>query len=677
MTQPIDTAYVDIVVRDKSLDKLEKDIQKSFKKIDKAAEKDLKHIDQDFDDAFKEIDKHFADMVKTAEDNFDELNDIVENSMGEINVDVDSTVSHFKKRFKGIGDSIGDEFDDIEDKIDGPIRRSFIKLGGIISGIGGVLGQLGSSIGGAVSSSPLLALILILTPAIIALAAALSQLIGLVGILPSGLAVVLTAIIPVIVAFQNFGDAVGAIASGDVEKINEALKKLSPSAAFVAREIGAMLPNLRAFQRLVQETFFREITGDFTKVIRAIFPTMEKGFTTVTAAVGRLISGFADLIAHADTIQVFRELFASTGRIIDKLAGPFTRFAEMLLSTVHESLPFVERLATAFGKALDTFSAFVNKSIETDDFDQFIEDAITTVKELIDLGKALGALIGTIFAGTETSGHELLKTLTDMVTQITEFLKTEDGIKTLELMSLAVQAFGAILLTSAQTMVFFGGVFFNMMTLLEGIGRGFVVVMSTIIDWVTLMKDTLVNDFNNVVFIITHLPEIISGLAPKFLSAGKNLINSFMNGFRSVGSFIGDIAGDIVNSVKGFLNKAIDRINSGITVLDNVLPGSLGRIPRLADGGIFQARPGGGLAVLGEGGSDEAVIPLDKLDEVLGKKPGDNGAMTINFSAGSINVNFSGTVPTEAEAKTVGKAVGQGIIDMISKRNMRAQVRAV
>jgi inorganic pyrophosphatase len=44
--------------------------------------------------------------------------------------------------------------------------------------------------------------------------------------------------------------------------------------------------------------------------------------------------------------------------------------------------------------------------------------------------------------------------------------------------------------------------------------------------------------------------------------------------------------------------------------------GSL-NLPRLAEGGIVKARPGGILANIGEGGKDEAVIPLDKLENMM------------------------------------------------------------
>jgi hypothetical protein len=36
-------------------------------------------------------------------------------------------------------------------------------------------------------------------------------------------------------------------------------------------------------------------------------------------------------------------------------------------------------------------------------------------------------------------------------------------------------------------------------------------------------------------------------------------------------------------------------------------------IPAMADGGIIRHSPGGTLALIGEGGRDEAVIPLDRM----------------------------------------------------------------
>jgi hypothetical protein len=56
-------------------------------------------------------------------------------------------------------------------------------------------------------------------------------------------------------------------------------------------------------------------------------------------------------------------------------------------------------------------------------------------------------------------------------------------------------------------------------------------------------------------------------------------------------------------------------------------PGGL----KLAEGGIVPARRGGTLATIGEGGQAEAVIPLDRFDDVVGRR---GGGITINVNAG-------------------------------------------
>lgn len=66
------------------------------------------------------------------------------------------------------------------------------------------------------------------------------------------------------------------------------------------------------------------------------------------------------------------------------------------------------------------------------------------------------------------------------------------------------------------------------------------------------------------------------------------------------------------------------------------------KIPELAEGGIVKARKGGTLAIIGEGGRDEAVIPLPKgkrLDQAMGGT--------------TININVSGALDPEAVARQI------------------------
>lgn len=764
MTQPIDVAFIDIVVRDKSLKDLRRDIDETFKKIDKDLDDHLKSIDGDFEETFAKIDDHFTRTAEHAKTSFTKIEDSVKSSFTDIDRDVNRRGRTLRRGLQAVGASIGSIFESIRNTLGRGLRSAFDGISDGAKNLIGTIGQLGSAFSSLMSAMSTIttALIVALIPAMIGLAAALSNLLGLVALAPAGLAVLLSAIIPLVVAFQNFGEAVSALASGDVDKINEALKKLSPSARAVAREIAGLLPVLKSFQKGVQEAFFSQVRGGFTQ-LASILPLIAQNFNGIAGALGRFVRGFIGFLTSINSVNAFNDAFGATARIIDKFSGPLLRFFDAMSVSVSAALPFVERIATAFGKALDKFSAFVKSSIETGAFDKFIEDAFTTVKELIDLAKALGGLLGTIFSGTEESGHGLIQTLTDIINRLNEFHKSAEGKDLLKALSAAIKATGVVLGFLVDTVIFAVRNIKIFLKGLEDLGRGFVGVVNAVGDFfsqapgkfnefveflktipgligdfisqaidnvlfsiglligvvlltvqelptaiinflislpqriadllaliiplaedifhriVNNVTDIVVNGFNAVVDFIKSVPDRIVALGPVFLNAGKNLIQSFMNGFRSVGSFIGDIAGDIVHSVKGFLNHAIDKINSGIAAIDTVLPGDLARIPHLAAGGVVRRRPGGILANIGEGGEDEVVSPLSTLEDIIRRAFGGDGAaggMTINFGAGAINISFAGVVPTEGEAFTVGRAVGDGIASQLASRNVRTQLRA-
>jgi hypothetical protein len=73
----------------------------------------------------------------------------------------------------------------------------------------------------------------------------------------------------------------------------------------------------------------------------------------------------------------------------------------------------------------------------------------------------------------------------------------------------------------------------------------------------------------------------------KFGVLGNILFPNLGQTPRTTGSGVGGLGGGLMNEMKG--------------------------VPRMADGGIIRHSPGGTLALIGEGGRDEAVIPLDRM----------------------------------------------------------------
>jgi hypothetical protein len=84
--------------------------------------------------------------------------------------------------------------------------------------------------------------------------------------------------------------------------------------------------------------------------------------------------------------------------------------------------------------------------------------------------------------------------------------------------------------------------------------------------------------------------------------------------------FFGDI-GDLFGT-----SAKPKRSGAGTGGLSGVLMNELKGIPRMADGGIIRHSPGGTLALIGEAGRDEAVIPLDRM----GSMGGNNVTIHVN-----------------------------------------------
>lgn len=127
----------------------------------------------------------------------------------------------------------------------------------------------------------------------------------------------------------------------------------------------------------------------------------------------------------------------------------------------------------------------------------------------------------------------------------------------------------------------------------------------------------------NVIAILTSLIEFVTNVfSGNWGAAWQNIVDIFGNVFGNVFGMIVNLAKVPINAVISAINWVISKINSISVTIPDWVPGvggttlgfNIPTIPALAAGGIATAPT---LAMIGEGGEPEAVMPLSKLAALL------------------------------------------------------------
>ncbi|MFI6059122.1 hypothetical protein [Streptomyces sp. NPDC051286] len=163
----------------------------------------------------------------------------------------------------------------------------------------------------------------------------------------------------------------------------------------------------------------------------------------------------------------------------------------------------------------------------------------------------------------------------------------------------------------------------------------------------------------------------------KALAAGvKWAWNAISGAIKSHAGPIKGVMKGIINSFTALPRAYISGINAMIGGLNGIhvkIPGwvpvfggkefgihipKIPNIPTLAEGGVVSARSGGRLAVIGEGGEDEAVIPLSKLSRMLSHHPG--GGAALHRLAAAVEALADRPVHVQVDSQTIARAVFLG-----------------
>src|SRR5690606_1138799 len=121
--------------------------------------------------------------------------------------------------------------------------------------------------------------------------------------------------------------------------------------------------------------------------------------------------------------------------------------------------------------------------------------------------------------------------------------------------------------------------------------------------WIGDVRDWIVDRFTKIV-------DFVKGLPGKIRSAASGMWDGIKHAFRSAINWIIDKWNNLSFTLPGVNIPGLGKVG-GFTL-------NTPNIPRLAQGGIVPATPGGRIVRVAEAGQGEAVIPLDRLERMVG-----------------------------------------------------------
>lgn len=321
-----------------------------------------------------------------------------------------------------------------------------------ISGVVGAVSSLASSgpAGIAIAVGAVvvgLAALVTIGPAVIstvvAIGAALASLIGLLGAAPASIGILVAALGPLILAFSGFSDTIGALVDGDMEKFEESLGKLSPSARKVAREFKTLMPFFKELKLLAQEALFSRLVGGVTALAKAFGPTLRRGVAGVAGEFGNLFRNLAIVARDSKVVGTLDRLFRVTQRIIRAFNVPVSNFFVALVNVIDASLPAVEKFFTSVASGLNSFANFISESTANGSFQKFLDTAFETLSVIWDIITNVGIVLADVFLDPElqSTGLSFFDAVNDALKEMHEFFQSDEGKQFLRDLNTLAKAF--------------------------------------------------------------------------------------------------------------------------------------------------------------------------------------------------------------------------------------------
>jgi len=536
-----------------------------------------------------------------------------------------------------------------------------------VSRSGGPVDKLTEGISDAIGAgfnisgrSPLIAVLIpavgALVGVLLAAVQAANALVAILTTVPALIAAIGLQVGVLMLAFEGIGSAAtAAFAAKNATELNEALKNLTPSAQAFVRSLLPAKIFFRDLKSLVQENFFAAFGDTITKILDSLRGVALRGMAQLATALGGLFRDLGLFFASAQFRDFLANVIPATVEWLSTFGPAFTGLLRSLIGLANTAMPFLSGLGDVVTTAILKFNRFIDERVKDGTIESWLDTMLGTVQSLSDLFFSLSGFVATFMdALSDEGGQEIIDKLTEAVTRFTAFIESPVGRKAIEglvnSVLLSIEAFTGLLIIVGLVVAAFQfmgeaiDAFLTWFTVdfLGGIGQA----------WADFMGGAL-KAVNNIQTFFKELPGKIlielGKLRQMLFTAGANAIRSFGDGVGSMWQWVRDKALSIVAAVT------------------DVLPGSPAKTGPLSGSGYSKLR--------GERMVTDFMAGMQAESGALRETSTSMVSQVINF--GGIRQEFSGALPTDSQARTIGAGVGTGIVGQMARRDLALAVRSI
>lgn len=263
----------------------------------------------------------------------------------------------------------------------------------------GGFGRLAGGMTTAVAAgTALMAVLSPLTVGVLGLGAAVGQAVGTISLAPAALATLTGTIATLVVGFQGMGDAFSAAMDDDPKKLAAAMEDLAPSAKKVVTEFQKLRPQLTAIREAVQQNLFAGLDDDLARMGDELLPALERGMGNLATGMRDQFKAIMEGLTDSGNVKDFESILNNMGTGASNAAPGMRALVDALTDLNAVGSEFLPGFGDSFSVVTEKFADFIEKSRETGELEEFMQDSIDAAKQLGRTVRDTGVGIWNVFS---------------------------------------------------------------------------------------------------------------------------------------------------------------------------------------------------------------------------------------------------------------------------------------